>query len=722
VGQVAELGAAGPALVVDEQEVELLGRVVGGQRQHQGLQQLALAGAGGAADQRVRALLHQVERERPLDRLADGELEAVGPGDRPAGGDGVAVGVVEADHVEQGHEAGDGGGGAAGAGVAQGRQRPGHRAGHDRAGAVELQALVVDRRVGGPHEARLPDTRAVDHRPALPGHLQLAAAQPQQVDAHRGGGVEELGQQRPVGFGGLVHDHQQPGPHHGVGGGVAALPLGPQPDHGQQVHQQATGIGGAQHHVVAVERGGGRPHVGQPLEPVEPAGAGGTGADRRAHHQVLGAVQAGGLGHQRPAGGRHLGGVAAQTDGAHVDHVDGDRHVEHRGVVGQHGAPGGLQLLVALALDALADVGGAVAEAQPHVEQVAGDAVALPQAGHVEGGLVAQLGQVGGGDQTDAALLGQGGVDLGAAGLDAVEVGGPVLHELLAAAPLVGEVLHDEQHRRGQHQRQEPLVVHHEGEAQAAERREQGLQQRHALAVGRGGRAGELVELAGRHHRPPVRDPVERHVAQPVAPPGGVGGQPADHQHRGPGLDLLARHDERRLVEGGAAHPGAAGRLRGGGDAELALDGDLQRELGAGQGGVGDHDVAGDAPADRVAAGHEAHRPAGLGPGGHVEGQAQVGDGQVERAGRGEQHGVAADQPGVDDAGGRVERAVAGAGGRRGRAPHDDDVVGQRRGAVAVGVGGERDGERLDRVVGVDVDRHVGRRDRPAVPAPQLQE
>ena len=70
VRQVDAVGERGAALVVDEEERHPVRAVRRGHAQHPGLQELALARAGGAADEGVRALRAEVEVER-----FDGSLE-----------------------------------------------------------------------------------------------------------------------------------------------------------------------------------------------------------------------------------------------------------------------------------------------------------------------------------------------------------------------------------------------------------------------------------------------------------------------------------------------------------------------------------------------------------------------------------------------------------------------------------------------------------------------
>ena len=61
VRQLDAVGEGRAALVVDEEEGHPVGAVLGGHAEHPGLEELALARAGRAADERVRALRAQVE-------------------------------------------------------------------------------------------------------------------------------------------------------------------------------------------------------------------------------------------------------------------------------------------------------------------------------------------------------------------------------------------------------------------------------------------------------------------------------------------------------------------------------------------------------------------------------------------------------------------------------------------------------------------------------------
>ena len=77
VRQLDALLERGAALVVDEQERDPLGTVHRGQPDDERLQELALAGAGGAGDEGVRTVLADVEHERGARLHADDDPQAV---------------------------------------------------------------------------------------------------------------------------------------------------------------------------------------------------------------------------------------------------------------------------------------------------------------------------------------------------------------------------------------------------------------------------------------------------------------------------------------------------------------------------------------------------------------------------------------------------------------------------------------------------------------------
>ena len=78
VRQLDAVAEGGAALVVDEQERDPVRRVRGGHAEDPRLQELGLAGAGRAADEGVRAVGAEVDRERALARLADDGAQVAG--------------------------------------------------------------------------------------------------------------------------------------------------------------------------------------------------------------------------------------------------------------------------------------------------------------------------------------------------------------------------------------------------------------------------------------------------------------------------------------------------------------------------------------------------------------------------------------------------------------------------------------------------------------------
>ena len=100
VRQVDAVVESRATLVVDEHEVHLVRPVRDGQARHQSLQQLALARAGRARDESVRAVDSQVDREGTVERLADHRDRAAGRAP-PARFDGAGRRRLEVEHVEQ---------------------------------------------------------------------------------------------------------------------------------------------------------------------------------------------------------------------------------------------------------------------------------------------------------------------------------------------------------------------------------------------------------------------------------------------------------------------------------------------------------------------------------------------------------------------------------------------------------------------------------------------
>ena len=79
VGQLTAGVERGPALVVDEHERDVVGTGAGRDRRHHRAQQLALARAGGAGHQRVRAIADEVDGDHPVaGRAEHGDRMTVG--------------------------------------------------------------------------------------------------------------------------------------------------------------------------------------------------------------------------------------------------------------------------------------------------------------------------------------------------------------------------------------------------------------------------------------------------------------------------------------------------------------------------------------------------------------------------------------------------------------------------------------------------------------------
>ena len=116
----------GAALVVDEHEGQRVRAVGDRQRGDQRLQQLGLAGAGGAGDQAVRAVAAQVEARTARRWTRRSAPRCCGRPCAQRAAMASAVGRLEAEHVEQPARDGQGRVLGVAADVAQRRQRPRH--------------------------------------------------------------------------------------------------------------------------------------------------------------------------------------------------------------------------------------------------------------------------------------------------------------------------------------------------------------------------------------------------------------------------------------------------------------------------------------------------------------------------------------------------------------------------------------------------------------------
>ena len=315
------------ALVVDEHERELLGRVLGGQAGHQRAQQLALARAGRADEHAVRAhaalgRLLEVELEHvAVGRAADRHAQAVGP---PAA---LPIALQAAEHLAQAHRGAQPALAVAALGQLERRQRAGDRLAGAQVGLVE-EHLGDRRRVLAP---QLPEARA-----AL-GHRQP------RVDV-RGLEVALLGQEDQDGL-----ELARAGQQLAEGGDLVDRVVGPVAveDHDQlgrhQRHLAAAHVGlgeppqllqaraqlGLEQRLHVTRRAGDQEVAGdvrvhalvrEPLAPLPLFGL--VAVERREHPHVVRRAPRGQLRHEGARPGPRAGAVAG--DGEHADPVQAD--------------------------------------------------------------------------------------------------------------------------------------------------------------------------------------------------------------------------------------------------------------------------------------------------------------------------------------------------------------------------------------------------------------
>ncbi len=334
----------GTALVVDEDERHVLGRVGDGQRRHDGLEQFRLTRTGRTGDQSVRAVAPQVDAEGTVVRLTDdrhGRLTA----HAPARGDVVPRRGLQLEHVEEPARGRERGVLGLAADVAQRRQRPGQPGAPG--GGDEV----------GPHPGPAPGAGLLDAQPQfqcpLGGLLGLLGALVPGMEGRKtaGGGLRP-GVARPRGDGvvaaqrlgddeGLalagqealllvqadrVHGDRRPFPQQSDDTRQRPQPTRPVPDD-DDVRVGEGGTGAAA--VVLLE--GLLPGVEQLRQLADP-GAHGLGVRPDQHVDVLAAHRAGVRQPADPVPAR-----LCVVLGEHVElHVH--RAVQHRGL--RHGPPG----------------------------------------------------------------------------------------------------------------------------------------------------------------------------------------------------------------------------------------------------------------------------------------------------------------------------------------------------------------------------------------------
>ena len=424
VRQVDAVPERRAALVVDQQERDPLRAVRGGHGQDPGLQELALAGACGAAEQRVRPVHPQVQGVRLARCLADDGAQRAGAArsrrrGRWAGEDRAALlpafehdgGLLGDARVVQ-LEPGDGPGQVTvvvehRAGVDQRRQRP---AEGQRGAVVDgVHGDVGDGRAGDAvADAGQPGAAHVDVRGARGGQVFGPRCEPDAVDADCGPVPAELDQAGAVG-GGAAVDQDEHGDQAALFGGLAVggLAVGARPGQLFELAEQGGGLGPG-HQVRAGQRtvrGGG---VRQPLQPV-PVGPR-AGPAEGGEHDLGRGVQRGQLAQDGAGHVERGAGFPGDADRPVRGEREGERHVVDDPVPGQHLVQRGLggRCGPAAGLDGEAQLRVQRRSPHPHVEE--------PR--HVRPSAPQQRGPLGGGGQ--AARRGR---MLGVAGLSLLRLG-----------------------------------------------------------------------------------------------------------------------------------------------------------------------------------------------------------------------------------------------------------------------------------------------------------
>ena len=394
VREAGERGERRTTLVVDEDHAEVVGGVRERESQDQRAQQLALARAGRADADAVRAHaelrgLLQVEQDRAAlvvdaDRHAQ-ELRGAAGAPRGLRVDGIHVGDAE----ELRHVGGEGG-----AAVLRGRAReaqPRERTGDDveRGGGHGIDPDATDRRVAGAR--RLHGRGARVHRDADGDRGRLLEAVVDQVhdgDAERG--QIQRGIQARDGRGGvigLIHeDHQAPGlglPARAARGGGGRDPVA------QLVAQERQQLGQARRDATGADRTGGRGVAGEVRQQVEPVPVIALrGSDGRRDVHVVGGVERRDLRRQRPRDAERVGPRAHDRHLAAALEIDGRGHAL-RDPGQAHHALGGLahhrvERLDGVLLGRQGDLDGAqIAGADAHAEEVGIPRSTFPPAGRV---------------------------------------------------------------------------------------------------------------------------------------------------------------------------------------------------------------------------------------------------------------------------------------------------------------------------------------------------
>ena len=557
--QIRAPGEGRPALVVDEEEGDAVGRQRLGHAQDPGLEELGLAGARGPAHQGVRAVDPQVQGQGPLRPLADQGRQAHRPLEGGDGGpvdDRVArppphdLGVGVVGELGPGQpDVGDGAGQVGlvvdrDAGVDDGGQEP-----PQARGALGVESLDDDD-VTGHRAAHEPDAAGaladLDESAAGRGQGLDVVGDPDDVHAHVRPLLDDAGQPGPVRPGAV--DEDDDGRHRGLVALVVALVLGraPQPRRpvaaplGDELLQAGdqqgpgAGVAGQLHGADGRVRGGGVRDPLQPGPPVAPAPVG------QAHQRQLGRrVQRDELGDQGPRHAVEPVAAPRHPQGAVLAQIGHDRHRDDPVVDGP-------DLLDHLLVDRQG--GGVIhalhlgarhlrADAQAQLEELGVLGAARPQARAQGLGVGQDL--LGGGvlGEPGHALAGVRGLDVRARlGERGHEDPGGVLEHPAPADALVDPGADHDQGAQG-HEDDAHDVPRHEVHERAHDQRgDQGQEREAGLLLLLGGGGQGHLDLGRAGHDPRGAD---------MADVGGVGhaghlGDP--HQARDPQRGIAHRH------------------------------------------------------------------------------------------------------------------------------------------------------------------------------------
>ena len=311
VGQVDAVFECAAAFVVDQDERHRVRAVPARQRCDQRLQQLGLACPGGAADQRVRSVLAQVDGERPVPAVPDYRDRGPAAG-VPPGRDRLRGGRLQAEQVQQPARIRQPAVLAGAAHVPDRRDGPGQQLGPG--GRDVLRPDLADGRLAHLlHGQRAVGLRG-GHGLALCGQQSFISVQADAVHADLASLAQDLdGAGQGPHLAGPVEDHHDVADEVGPPGVMAGERLLPGGDDGLEFGYPGRDC----FRVVADQCGAilsvGGPAVRQPPGPLPVGFPAEAGEDVQLH--VLRAVQRGDLGEEPPAGG--LGHAAGTRDAHH---------------------------------------------------------------------------------------------------------------------------------------------------------------------------------------------------------------------------------------------------------------------------------------------------------------------------------------------------------------------------------------------------------------------